>query len=409
MLLHIQNFTITHFRNNENIKYLLALLSDKNVEARLIGGCVRDAILNLPINDIDIATPLEPNAVTDIMKQHSIKVIPTGIKHGTVTIIFKGSKFEVTTLREDINCDGRHASVKFCKAYKKDALRRDFTINALSYSLVNSTIYDYYSGLKHLKEKKVVFIGDPAMRIKEDNLRIIRFFRFSDRYALELDKEGYNTCSNYSYLIQNLSKERVSDELDKILLNIKKSAIINSMDKACVLNAISPNLIWDSNILDDAIKISSQLDCKILLETKYALIFRKNDILTISKELKKLRFSNKRIDFIKRILNFLNVLESDSVSLEYSLKKYWYDNKLEVFQILISLVTLGQSPLSYVNELYNYFNELESKSFPLNGNDLIKLGYQGKDIKQILELLTEKWIKSNFIANKTELIASIKK
>ena len=399
-----------YFKNEENIKYLLALLSEKDVEARLIGGCIRDAILNLKINDIDIATPLIPSQVIEVMKKNLIKVIPTGIKHGTVSIIFKGDKFEVTTLRKDINCDGRHATVKFCKDYKKDTLRRDFTINALSYSLVDSRIYDYHSGLKHLKEKKIIFIGDPATRIKEDNLRIIRFFRFSDRYALKLDKEGYNACSHYSYLIQNLSKERITGELDQILSNIKKSAIISNMNKAGILNFIFPSLKWDINILDKAIKISSQLGYKILLETKYALIFHKNDIRTLSIEFKKLRFGNKRIDFIKRILNFLNVIECgySNINSEYLLKKYWYHNKLEVFQILISLASLGYFSLSYANELYNYFNKSKFKSFPVNGNDLIKLGYQGKDIKKILELLTTKWIKSNFTCNKTELIESIR-
>ncbi|HJD59851.1 MAG TPA: CCA tRNA nucleotidyltransferase, partial [Rickettsia endosymbiont of Omalisus fontisbellaquei] len=162
---------------SKEYKKILSLLNEKG-QARLIGGCVRDALLGKNSYDIDIATDLIPSEVTNILSKATIKVIPTGLKFGTITAILNNEKFEITTLRKDIECNGRHAKVVFTNDFAEDAARRDFTINALSYCPFKNEIYDYFDGFKDLQQEKVVFIGEALDRIKEDYLRILRFFRF---------------------------------------------------------------------------------------------------------------------------------------------------------------------------------------------------------------------------------------
>ena len=153
-----------------------------NQNAKFVGGCVRDAVLGKLAKDIDIATCFKPNEVMEVLQKAKIKTIPTGIKHGTITALYKNQTFEITTLRKDVTTDGRHAEVSFTDSWQEDAKRRDFTINAL-YLDTKGNIFDYFNGLEDLKSKKVIFIGDAKTRSEEDNLRILRYFRFFQRFG----------------------------------------------------------------------------------------------------------------------------------------------------------------------------------------------------------------------------------
>lgn len=169
---------------------VLDVLDGDGEEARLVGGAVRNALMQRPVSDHDIATTAPPEIVMARAQAAGLKVKPTGIAHGTVTVLVGRQPFEVTTLREDIETDGRHAVVCFGRDFAQDALRRDFTINALSLSR-DGTIHDYAGGLDDLARRRVRFIGDPATRIREDYLRILRFFRFSAEYGEgPLDADG---------------------------------------------------------------------------------------------------------------------------------------------------------------------------------------------------------------------------
>ena len=161
---------------------IFSLLNEKEDTARFVGGCVRDSIIGLKTNDIDIATKLKPEDVVKILGSESIKVVPTGIDHGTVSVFSKDFNFEITTLRSDISTDGRHAEVIFSDSWEEDSLRRDFTINSI-YLKQNGEIYDPHNGIQHLKDRKIIFIGNPDERINEDYLRILRFFRFNAFYG----------------------------------------------------------------------------------------------------------------------------------------------------------------------------------------------------------------------------------
>ena len=197
---------------------LLKLLDSDGEEARIVGGAVRNALLSLPVHEIDIATTALPDEVVRRVESAGWKSVPTGIEHGTVTILLAGKPFEVTTLRRDVETYGRKAKVVFGRDWVADAMRRDFTINALSLS-ADGQLHDYVGGLADLTARRVRFIGDPAQRIAEDYLRILRFFRFHAWYGEGApDPEGLHACVRERVGIDSLSRERVRTELLKLLL-----------------------------------------------------------------------------------------------------------------------------------------------------------------------------------------------
>ena len=197
---------------------VLALLNADGEEARVVGGAVRNALLKLPPGDIDIATTAVPEEVVRRATAARIKSVPTGIAHGTVTLVVDGHPFEVTTLREDVETFGRKATVAFGRDWRVDAERRDFTINGLSVDAAG-VIHDHVGGLADLARRRVRFIGDPDRRIAEDYLRILRFFRFSAAYgAGALDRDGYLACIRGRAGLSMLSAERVGMEMRKVLV-----------------------------------------------------------------------------------------------------------------------------------------------------------------------------------------------
>ena len=200
----------------EDLAALVDALGPGN--ARYVGGAVRDTLLGLPAKDIDLATTLEPRAVMDALRAAEIRAIPTGMEHGTVTAILSGGPVEITTLRRDVATDGRRATVAFATDWREDAARRDFTINALYADPATHEIFDYFGGLDDLSRRTVRFIGDAAQRIREDHLRILRYFRFQARFGSQpADEQAERACAELAGTLKGLSRERVGMELLTIL------------------------------------------------------------------------------------------------------------------------------------------------------------------------------------------------
>jgi poly(A) polymerase len=217
---------------------VLALLNSEGEEARVVGGAVRNALLGIPIDDIDIATTALPAEVVRRAKAASIKSAPTGIEHGTVTLVLEGHPFEVTTLREDTETFGRKAKVAFGRDWVADAQRRDFTINALSAS-PDGIVYDYVGGLEDIRLQRVRFIGDAAQRIAEDYLRILRFFRFHSSFGVGApEREGYLACIAGREGLATLSAERVRMELLKLLVTHGVVGAVEAMMDAGLMTSI---------------------------------------------------------------------------------------------------------------------------------------------------------------------------
>ena len=220
------------FMANPGARALLALLNAEGEEARIIGGAVRNTLLGLPVADIDICTTATPDVVISRASAARYKTVPTGIEHGTVTVILDGAPFEVTTLREDIETDGRRARVRFGRDFEKDALRRDFTINALGCDAAGY-LHDYCGGLADISAQRVRFIGDAGQRIAEDYLRILRFFRFHAAYgAGALDRAGLEACIAGRAGLALLSRERVRVELLKLLAAARGPEAARGMSEA---------------------------------------------------------------------------------------------------------------------------------------------------------------------------------
>ncbi|MGW8203116.1 CCA tRNA nucleotidyltransferase [Sphingomonas bisphenolicum] len=206
------------WRHRSGLDGLFAALEAAEGKARFVGGAVRDGLLGLPVNDLDIATTLGPQDVVDRLKRAGIKAVPTGIDHGTITAVLPDGPVEITTLRRDVSTDGRRATIAYTDDWREDAARRDFTINALYADPLTGAISDYFGGIADLEARRLRFIGDASARIAEDHLRILRYFRFLARYGdNELDSIAYDACVAAANSLMALSRERIADELLKLL------------------------------------------------------------------------------------------------------------------------------------------------------------------------------------------------
>jgi poly(A) polymerase len=217
---------------------LIAGLNRDGEEARVVGGAVRNALLMLPISEIDVATTAVPEVVVRRVEAAGWKAIPTGIEHGTITVVIDGKPFEVTTLRRDVETYGRKAKVVFGRDWMEDAQRRDFTINALS-AAADGKVYDYTGGVADIAACRVRFIGDPQKRIAEDYLRILRFFRFHAWYGQGApDAAGLHGCIVARAGLEMLSRERVRTELLKLLLASHATPVLAAMVEAGILGSV---------------------------------------------------------------------------------------------------------------------------------------------------------------------------
>lgn len=234
------------WQRREGMKALLAALGAGEGDTRYVGGCVRDTLLGLTVSDVDLATRLTPQEVLVRLGKARIKAVPTGLAHGTVTAVVAGQPVEVTTLRRDVATDGRRATIAYTDDWREDAARRDFTINALLADPATLEVVDYFDGETDLAARRVRFIGDPLTRIAEDHLRILRFFRFFARFgAGEPDSAGLDACAERANDLMALSRERIADELTKLLALPEPLAAVRLMVGRGILKPVLPEIETD--------------------------------------------------------------------------------------------------------------------------------------------------------------------
>ena len=224
------------------VRRLLRALQADDGQTRLVGGAVRDWLLGLNPADVDLATALTPDRVISALEAADIRAVPTGLAHGTVTAVTDRAPYEVTTLRRDVQSFGRHADVAFTDDWREDAARRDFTINALYADPLSGELFDWFGGLEDLEARRVRFIGEPLERIAEDHLRILRFFRFSARFAPELDAQGLAACAARANDLMALSRERIRDELLKLLALPAPVPTLRAMLANDILRPVLPEI-----------------------------------------------------------------------------------------------------------------------------------------------------------------------
>lgn len=361
---------------------------------RLVGGCVRDALLGHACADLDLATQFLPDEVTARALAAGLKAIPTGIAHGTVTIVAERQPFEVTTLREDVATNGRHAQVAFSRDWAMDAARRDFTINALYANPLTGELFDYTGGRADLAAGVVRFIGDPATRITEDHLRILRFFRFSARYAAgDLHPESLAACVAARRTLQALSRERIRDEVLKLLVAPKLLPTLAVMFAHGVLAPVLPELESGRQSL---------LARLITLEPSPDPLRRLACLLpdsALGDVAKRLHLSRADQDRLCAMADAPAIAAPALATLgDQSALRRWAYPQPEI--TAIDRLLLGACRLDTPPDLGPALAELkhwQRPRLPLRGADLITLGLQpGPDVSRALRVLETAWIAADF-------------
>lgn len=390
----------------EGAPKIIKALTSKGAAVRFVGGCVRDALLKKPIADIDIATPLLPEAAMALLRQHGLKVVPIGLKHGTIAVYLNGKKFEITTLRRDIECNGRHAIVAFTDDWQQDAARRDFTINALSCS-PEGIIHDYFGGLDDLYQGVVRFVGDPYARIEEDFLRILRFFRFSAYYArAALEPVSLAACRHHAASLARLSGERIQAEMLKILLAPNVVPILSAMQEQQVLPVILPCRVEFAPL---AALVQSE-PCPNAIR-RLALLLRNNDASDPHHLLAQLamqwKLSNKQREQLQAVCFPAVALHAELTLAEQ--KKALRILKPELFMELARVLWAEAAAAGHDTEAFAAMVALAENwpvpLFPLNGRDLQALGIAaGKQMGVVLKQLETYWEEHDYIPDRERLL-----
>lgn len=379
------------------LQHLFDIFEKEGATLRLVGGSVRDGLLDLPVTDIDLAVDRRPEWVLEFLKSKDIEAIPTGIEHGTITAVIDKRPYQITTLRVDVKTFGRKAEVAFTENWHQDALRRDFTINAI-YADREGHLFDPVAGLEDLKNHRVRFIGKPAERIQEDYLRILRFFRFSARFGHEpYDKGGLEACTQYAPSLPHLARERITEEFLKILALPSPLYALEAMEKTKVLSSILHSFHL------------KPLKCLIDLEEKTnfptCILLR---LAALDPNLKEtttcLRLSNKQL----KTLRFLLEDHASITAASFKSEAYRF-TKDTVFQLAFLQTTraISQNTLSFeegglfLNNLLHTFINWEVPPFPLTGADVLSHGVpEGEALGKVLQDVEEWWLSQDLEPNR---------
>lgn len=378
----------------KQLKKLQGLLGGSD-SFRLAGGCVRDLLYKRRCGDIDIATKIKPNDVISILNNHSIKTIPTGIEYGSVTALVDSHSFEITTLRQDINCDGRRTGVKFSTMWEEDSARRDFTINAM-YLDLEGNVYDYHNGLEDLEKVYIRFVGNPKKRVQEDYLRILRYFRFySYLDCREIHAESFEQCKKHMHRLRQISGERIRNELLKLLkAPYAKNALLllaeTDFYKLIGLEVLNPHCPEEFSA-DDEVNLALMQRCFVKKDMGYFM--------------RRLKLSNKS----KKGIQFLCDNMEEAISSEIDIEKQHYMHGKE---LTIKLITLKNCvvPMDDYKDKIELIKNLELPKFPITGEDVIKFTQaKGVKIGKVLKELELEWIESGFSLPRRKLLNMLKR
>ncbi len=393
------------FRETEIKKIFDAVNSNsENSEIRFVGGCVRKIINNDNVDDIDLATNLNPYEVCKVLKKNNIDFYESGIAHGTITAIIDKKKFEITSLRDDLSTDGRHAKVSFSQDWKLDASRRDFTINSI-YADQEGNLFDPFNGKKDLEIGKIIFIGDPERRIKEDYLRVLRYIRFFVNYSkhkhdprvIKILKKNLNGVSK-------ISSDRLLDELKKLVL--LKNFFNITKDKECfeIISLIFPQL-KNMNIFNKLNNYAKQnignkdfifLICLMIIDGTDNVDYFIYKFNLSNKDKKRILFLN---DFFK------NYLPLKKLSEKYMNQVFYFNGKESLMDIINFKIFKSKKIDQNLIKTIKIFNEKKIPSMPFGANILMsKFGLkEGRELGKKIKIIEEEWVNNNFQLSEKEV------
>lgn len=373
---------------NANALEACQTLYNAGYQSFIVGGCIRDLLLNLTPKDYDITTNARPEVLMELFPKHYL----TGLKHGTITVNVNDELFEITTFRIDGKYeDGRRPEeVFYANSIQEDLSRRDFTINAIAYDPISFQLEDPFNGLNDLENKIIKTVGLANDRFNEDGLRIMRAARFASRFEYKIVEETLSAMSSNLLVLRKVSKERIKDEICKILSYNNPSYGFHLLDQTGALKIISPLLTSNESNLH---YISHLDDCFGEVETKLAFLYANCASIKVKEELIDLKFSNKEIKkviFLLDLLDKYNIFSSKDTSFAYKsfmaiIKNHSPDDwrsALKQFKYLAEAMGLQPSLL-----LNKYKNEIvfSKKDLLIDGNDLLQLGFEGPAIKKALD------------------------
>lgn len=371
---------------------VLTELNGTGRETRIVGGAIRNILLDRPVSDIDLATTLLPQEVMEQASSRDWKAIPTGLEHGTVTVVVDGRPFEITTLREDMETDGRHAVVKFGRDFEQDAKRRDFTINALSLD-ITGRIHDYCNGLDDIAGRRIRFIGDPHQRIREDYLRILRFFRFHAQYGEGIpDADGLRAVIDEGAGLARVSTERIRAEMLKLLQGTLAPDVIMVMMGSGILARILPGAFEPGRLR--RLKACGSGFPPILLFAALKIMVREDAGFWQEK----LRLSNHEYKVLTDYANLLEFLKSMAGPLkETGIPRLVADWSPELVVAALAAIN-GEPRPSYTKDVFTRLRGFLDGSepvpvFPLRGADLIAEGIpKGPEVGALLQAARNLWL-----------------
>lgn len=364
---------------------VLHMLNNAGFEAYCVGGCVRNALLNVPVADVDIATNAVPSQVAELAEAAGMKVIPTGIEHGTITLITNSEPYEVTTYRKDVETDGRRAVVAFATEVKEDARRRDFTVNAL-YASADGSLVDPLGGLSDITVPRIRFIEDPDRRIREDYLRILRFFRFHAWYGDNSegpDPDGLAACAAHIDGIAQLSKERIGSEMAKLLAALNPAPSLAAMAASGVLASVIGGA--DITALAPLVHIEETLDIAPRWQRRLA-------VLGGNGVARALRLSRADATYLKRV---------GAVTCGAAEAAYRFGPEIALDAKLIEAASLGVMPDA---TLLMDVRRGADATFPMKAADVLDRLEKGPAVGAELRRLESVWIESGFEASKADLL-----
>lgn len=376
---------------------LMKALNTKDKQTMFVGGCVRNAILNDPVSDIDLATQFLPEEASAELQRSGFKVINTGGDHGTITAVLNGLSYEITTLRKDVKTNGRHAEVAFTDNWVLDAERRDFSMNTLLAD-IDGNVYDPLEhGLSDLEARKVVFVGDPAKRIQEDYLRILRFFRFQAVYGDgAMDEKAFEACKAHAEGLEDISKERVTMEFIKILGAKNPAYVLKKMMDAKILIHLFHT---KCDMMD--LTAYSKLEEGVLEHDgmgRLAFIshYEEDHLNTIHDHL---ILSNKQKKDVMAAIRAYHEIEWEETKIKKVI--YKYGRKVCIRAALSHSVLKGTNLDEFKDLIYEY----EPPMFPMNGDDVkIYTKAEGEKIGEILDRTELWWLDNGMIGTRDECI-----
>lgn len=391
------------------VQRLIAVFADAHAEIRFVGGCARDAIAKRPVKDVDIATPLPPERVIEVLASSGIKAIPTGIDHGTVTAVVGNRQFEITTLRRDVATDGRHAEVEFTDDWLEDAKRRDFTINAMS-SNTDGDVYDPFEGIRDLAHGTVRFVGRADDRVQEDYLRILRYFRFWGNYGgRHANRDALAASRRHAAELRNLSGERIRSELLAILMTPQPAEVCLLMRGYGVLEHILPEA-GDVTRL----RVVNWLETRgILLETlspdpiRHLAALLDTDAAGAVDVARRLRLSNHETDRLIALVAPTFTVSPDQTPHDH--ERMLRRVGVEEFRDLALLSWASEigsggrlpAPRSRAwQDVMEFADAWQGRVFPLQGRDLLALGLPpGPQIGAVLDKVENWWEDGGYAAD----------